>query len=144
MDLTLSKKQMTLAIKAVVVPELRKLGYSGSFPYFRKEASSIFGFVTFQFNRHGGSFVMEYGRSVDLKSDLADFQKNEPFEKVEARFLPIKNRYRLGATLHPRSTDNWFNYELLTEGSQFEDIAKEVLTLLPFGEDFVKTGNRPE
>jgi Domain of unknown function (DUF4304) len=53
------RDQMIAALREVVVPVLRNMGFSGSFPHFRRIRESQIDLLTFQFDRHGGSFVVE-------------------------------------------------------------------------------------
>src|SRR5262245_34082606 len=53
------RDQMIAALRDVVVPVLRDMGFSGSFPHFRRIRESQIDLLTFQFNRYGGSFVVE-------------------------------------------------------------------------------------
>ena len=129
---------MTLTLKKAVLPELLKNGYHGVFPYFRKEDNKTYKFITFQFNLHGGSFTVELASSENLESDLPDFLKKEPFEKIEARFLPIGNRHRLNS---PKTEDKWFHYENLSNNFEFNLVAQEVLEALKMEEQFYKKSN---
>jgi hypothetical protein len=50
---------MIAALQQIVVPVLREHGFSGSIPHFRRFTSSKIHTLTFQFNKWGGSFVVE-------------------------------------------------------------------------------------
>jgi hypothetical protein len=54
-----SRDRMIAALKETVVPMLRDMGFSGSFPHFRRVREKQIDLLTFQFNRYGGSFVVE-------------------------------------------------------------------------------------
>lgn len=53
--------KMMHALKTIVFPYLRSIGFRGSFPHFHRinETERSVDVVTFQFNRYGGSFVIE-------------------------------------------------------------------------------------
>jgi len=54
-----SRDKMMEALHRVVVPMLRDMGFTGSFPHFRRVHDTQIDVLTFQFNRWGGSFVVE-------------------------------------------------------------------------------------
>jgi hypothetical protein len=54
-----SQEQMIAVLRETVVPVLRELRFPGSFPHFRCICETKIDLLTFQFNRHGGSFVVE-------------------------------------------------------------------------------------
>lgn len=61
-------------IKSVIVPELRKFNFKGSFPHFKR----IFDdgkvdYLSFQFNRYGGSFVIELAVAYPYKGKEGNF-----------------------------------------------------------------------
>lgn len=55
------KKRMISVLNTIVVPEIRKRGFKGSFPHFRKISEDKIDLITFQFDRYGGGFVIEVG-----------------------------------------------------------------------------------
>ncbi|MFJ7406290.1 MULTISPECIES: DUF4304 domain-containing protein [unclassified Lysinibacillus] len=59
MTLSHSRLLMIKALKKLVVPYLREHGFKGSFPHFRRQNEEHMDVITFQFNRYGGSFVVE-------------------------------------------------------------------------------------
>jgi len=130
-----SKKIMTEAIKNFVVPEIYKLGFSGTFPHFRREGSARFEFFSFQFNRYGGSFVLECG--FITPQDLPDFAKNLPFEKLTYGHTHSNNRLRIKPEVSAMD-DFWFTYSEFKEEIQFENLAKSLIPLLPKVDSFFK------
>lgn len=52
-------QHMNTALKNIVVPHLRADHFKGSFPHFRRRQDTHIDLITFQFNRYGGSFVVE-------------------------------------------------------------------------------------
>lgn len=52
------RQAMNRALQREVVPELRRRGFQGSLPHFRR-TGDVIDLLTFQFDRHGGSFVIE-------------------------------------------------------------------------------------
>ena len=132
MDKTKNKSLMIKILKSNVVPNVRKLGFAGSYPHFRKKKSDRFEFISFQFNRGGGSFVVEYG--FTKISDLLPFEKKTGFEKLNHG--NARTRLRIGAT--QVNGDHWFEYEKFEDEAQFEELAQSVNDLLPQAERFLK------
>jgi Domain of unknown function (DUF4304) len=60
--MTDDRERMKSALKTVVVPKVRSLGFSGSFPHFRRKRESEHQMLMFMFNKYGGSFYLEAGR----------------------------------------------------------------------------------
>ena len=56
-----SRAVMTAEYKRVVVPILRELGYSGTFPHFRRTRGKRVALLGFQFSSWGGKFCVEVG-----------------------------------------------------------------------------------
>ena len=79
---------MIRAIRERVVPELRRVGFKGSFPHFHREAKGGRDLLMFQFNKHGGGFWGEAGFwTADSDSASAD---------VRGYSLPPEMRRRVG------------------------------------------------
>ncbi len=137
-------KQLTIAnLSKIVVPELVNIGFTGTFPNFRRKQESLLSFVSFQFNKYGGSFVVEFARTNDIDKDLPEFAKNEniPFENLQGAYFSFaKNRIRL----KPRNQlfSHWFSYKNFNNENQFEKLAQQVEKLLPIGEKFCQTGEK--
>ena len=98
---------MEAALKRVVVPELRRAGFTGSFPHFRRVRESI-DLVTFQFDRYGGGFVIEVatGESAGFTTHWG---KHIPASKLTTWDLHPNQRKRLKPA-SGSGTDSWFRY----------------------------------
>jgi len=57
------RDRMMNAFKTRFVPALRKRGFAGSFPHFRRRLPNRIDHLTVQFYSAGGSFVVEVGRT---------------------------------------------------------------------------------
>ncbi|WP_189655310.1 DUF4304 domain-containing protein [Heyndrickxia sp. FSL K6-6286] len=120
------RKMMDNALKKVVIPVLRNQGFKGSFPHFRRENEDNIDLITFQFNKWGGSFVVELA-ICPIKGVTMSWGEQVPLNKVTAHH--INRRYRLGA----KSEDEdgiWFNFENVKTEEDFEKVASNVLDLL--------------
>jgi hypothetical protein len=54
-----ARDQMRKALEDLVLPRLRELGFDGSFPPLRRRRADRVNLFTFQFDRHGGGFIVE-------------------------------------------------------------------------------------
>lgn len=129
-----ARSEMERALKAIVVPRLRALGFKGSMPHFRRIVGAKADLLTFQFNLSGGSFVAEM--AVCSEADVAAHWRPElSLKTVTAHDL--KHRRRLGSSA--QGSDHWFvygkkNYELghqhVQPASHYEQVATKVSQLL--------------
>ena len=68
------REKVNKEIKTVIVPELRKLNFKGSFPHFKR----IFDdgkvdYLSFQFNKYGGSFIIELAVAYPFEGKKGNF-----------------------------------------------------------------------
>jgi hypothetical protein len=117
------RRQMLDALKAIVIPALKRDGFSGSFPHYRRPHPDFYDLMTFQFDRHGDGFLVEIARCLPTGID-------HPIGHVEAGKARAWDRHpnyrkriqaRLGA-----GTDAWFRYDQ----GQPTDVAKAALRAL--------------
>ena len=101
--------QMTKALKDVVVPFLRERGFTGSFPHFRRRRQDSIDLFTFQFDRHGGGFIIEIGQCAP-EGFTTYWGKQIPAQKVTVWDLPSKQRARIQPSAGS-GTDNWFRFD---------------------------------
>lgn len=97
---------MNKAIKSVVVPHLRAIGFKGSFPHFYRVNIDYIDLITFQFNLNGGRFVVEMSY-VDPDKNNVFIDKDVPTSKF--RVSQTSKRLCLGSSSD--ETDNWFVFE---------------------------------
>jgi len=122
-----SKEQMIAALRDSVVPVLRKLKFSGSFPHFRRIQERQIDLLTFQFNRNGGSFVVEIA-SCGVEGFTTAWREKIPPSKVSAHDLHPNNRVRLGSRTAGK-TDFWFSYEPF-QPDIYQAVAAKLLSLI--------------
>lgn len=54
------REAMIQEIKSLIIPELRILGFKGSYPHYRRiYTTGKVDYLSFQFNKYGGSFIVE-------------------------------------------------------------------------------------
>lgn len=119
---------MNSTLKELVVPALRKAGFKGSFPHFRRPADDVVELLTFQFDRSGGGFVIEISRCAG-SGYTTHWGKHIPASKVSAWDLHPDQRHRIQPKLGG-GTDAWFRYE----DGDFLHTAREVIEALPKAE----------
>ena len=118
------REMMNQALKKVMIPYLRQKGFKGSFPHFRRMTEINIELITFQFNKWGGSFVVELAASP-IQGVTMTWGEQIPPNKVTAH--DINERYRLGA----KSGDGiWFDFENAENEQDYEKVASHVLDLL--------------
>ncbi len=129
-----SKQKMAKSLKNIVVPEIKSLVFSGVFPHFRRMKNNKYEFISFQFNRYGGSFVLEIGFLDPNK--LLPFEKALPFEKLN--YGNARDEDRLRIQPDNNQEDYWYDYSNFTEDNQFKNLSELVKSLLYKVELFLK------
>lgn len=117
------------SIKEIVIPYFRSKGFSGSYPHFKRQIGKRLDFISFQFNKYGGSFVIEIGYC-----SLEEAEKTAELIGVDIKnfntFCLGKQRLRIGAA--DENSDYWFVYdnsEVTEDESVYEKLAKEAVVL---------------
>lgn len=99
-----TRAEMDTALKGIVVPHLRGMGFAGSLPHLRRRRGDAADLLGVQFSSAGGSFVVEIGR---VAPDGFGFHgRHIPLVKANVTYLA--RRYRLGAALS--GGDHWFAF----------------------------------
>lgn len=119
-----NRKQMDEALKTNVIPYLRANGFKGSFPHFRRRNKHQIDLITFQFNRYGGSFIVELA-VCPLDGITMSWGQHIPPNKVTAH--DVNTRYRLSEN---NIDDYWFQYENAENEADYHAVAKSVISLL--------------
>src|SRR4051812_7425465 len=101
-----TREAMDAALKNVVVPRLRNLGYTGSMPHFRRLGPRV-DLITFQFDKWGGGFTIEIG-SASNEGFTTYWGKFIPPEKLKAWDLNVQERHRLTPLGNPGA---WFRFD---------------------------------
>ncbi len=121
-----SREQMIAALREIVIPTLRKLGFSGSFPHFRRARENQIDVLSFQFNRYGGSFVVELAY-CSPEGIATSWGEQISAKKVCAHHIHPQRRVRLGSN-PPEKADHWFYFESSGENI-YQETALEVLSI---------------
>lgn len=104
------REKVNREIKSVIVPELRNLNFKGSFPHFRRIFDNgKVDYLSFQFNRYGGSFVIELAVAYPYEGKKGNFYY---WDEVTPEFIKKSNygytnkRFRI----EPRKGE-WFEFD---------------------------------
>ena len=117
---------MINALKTIVVSYLREHGSKGAFPHFRRQKENYIDLITFQFNRYGGSFVVELA-FFPAEGITTSWGEHISPKKVTAH--DVNERYRLNEDLNDASKQ-WYHYETAIDEKDYEQVASEVKHLL--------------
>jgi hypothetical protein len=118
------RKAMIAELRRVVQPYLRADKFAGTFPHYRRLGEQAIDLITFQFDRHGGGFVIEIAR-CPRDGFLTAWGKYVPPTEVSA--WDVHPNFRKRIQQRPGSgTDAWFRFDT-TDAAK---IAAEALSLL--------------
>jgi len=110
--MTVDRENMQRAIKHFVIPQIRALGFKGSFPYFKRRANEEHQMLMIFFNKYGGSFYVEAGRISDqrvreLQQHWVNAGKSLDESSLTVGHCQPGHRGRLGPGGFSRQ-DHWF------------------------------------
>ena len=103
------RNKVNSEIKNTIVPDLRKEGFKGSFPHFRRmfEDDRV-DYISFQFNKWGGSFIVEMAVAYPYLGKEGNFYY---WDEITPEFIKKSNygytKERL--RIKPHNGD-WFEY----------------------------------
>ena len=113
---------MDAALKSTFVPALRRLGFKGSLPHFRRLLPDRVDLLTVQFDRYGGGFIVEISRCGPT-GVTTYWGKHIPATKVTAHDLDPEKRHRLRSP--GRGIDGrWFRFD---DGTSPAKVAEALL-----------------
>lgn len=97
------RQTMERALRDGCVPQLRRLGFKGSFPDFYRDSGGFIALVNFQFYSAGGSFCINLSFTDADRKNL-DFRPQTETPKL--RVSQTRERHRLGGA----GADKWFSF----------------------------------
>lgn len=110
--------EMTKALKDACVPDLRKMGFKGSFPNFYRETDGFVALVNFQFNSLGEKFCVNLGFVDPERKNLVSHCKDVEPKKLRVSMTrgliengnALPGRWRVGSLPlgDGRMSDFWF------------------------------------
>ena len=139
-NMSKQRDKMISALKTIVFPTVRNIGFQGSFPHFRRERDGQIDLMMFQFSRWGGGFVVDLGYCPASGYTSLSGERHSP-AKVRVNHLHYRQRLRLGSQ-PPEIADHWFYYEP-DVASVYQDAALEVLSLLRSQADLFWRSHEP-
>ena len=126
---------MMKALRERLVPELRRLGFKGSFPHLHRPLAIRVDFLTVQFNSAGGSFVVEIAK-CGPNGVAEGFGSELAVSKLNVQYF--RDRLRLGSDRNAGRSDYWFQFgprmydppEPLRPVRFYEEVAMSVVPFL--------------
>lgn len=119
------RHKIDVALKEITIPYLRKKGFKGSFPHFRRQQPDGINLLTFQYNLYDAKLVVEIA-NCPAEGITTSWGKEIPKNKVTAHDMGY--RLRLGSEKH--GADYWFDYGKKSLFSDiYKKIAKEIIDL---------------
>lgn len=100
---------MEREFKASILPWLRGKGFKGSFPHFRRPGQSAIDLLTFQFDRHGGGYVIEIAQCPS-EGIITHWGKAISAREAKAWDVHPSRRKRICADSRP-GTEGWFRFD---------------------------------
>jgi hypothetical protein len=98
---------MERALRQLVVVELRKRGFKGSYPHFRRASKHRVDYLSVQFNSAGGSFAIELA-AAGPDGKPSGYGRHRSLEKLNV--TDFANRLRLGSNPSNGVVDHWFEF----------------------------------
>jgi len=136
------KDEMKKALAKKVIPELRKLNFTGSFPHFRRSFEGKLNLINFQFDKYGGGFIIEV---ANCKADgyITSWGQTIKPNKLTVYDLNKRKRIHANPKLTDTSRDNWYRYDstsLKELINVYESICDDVLSNMTIAIDYWKNG----
>lgn len=122
--------EMVASLRNLFVPGLRKHGFRGTLPHFRRPQKDRIDLLTIQFDKWGGGFVVEIA-NCSPEGILTPWGKRIPPNRVRAWDVYPPWRTRLNA-----GEKEWFRFD---GWATSDNVAKDALTSLNKAEQFWQT-----
>lgn len=136
------KDEMKLALNQIVIPELRKLQFKGTFPHFRRILDGKLNLLTFQFDKYGGGFIIEIA-NCDANGFTTHWGKEIPPTKLTVYDLSKRKRIYADIKSADTSINNWYRYDRTSLNqiiNIYQSICNEILDNLNFAENYWRDG----
>ena len=98
--------------------------------------------LTFQFDRHGGGFVVEICNCSEKGATTYWGKKIEP-NKITAHDLSIRKRIQSDMDSPNSSTDEWFRYDRkypIESGDIYKSVCNDLLSKFDVAEEYWENG----
>ena len=124
--------KMVEALKCTVVPRLKKVGFKGTFPHFRRKGRDRIDLLSFQFDKWGGGFIIEISQCPP-EGIITPLNESISGNNLKALDMHPDRRVRLCPD-EGSAAANWFRYDdrvgLRAFKSIYEKTAESVLPYL--------------
>lgn len=100
-----SKEQMRSALHQHTIPRLRKMGFTGRYPHFRRVREDCIELLSFQTNSYGGCFTVEVSAVFPGHAE-PNYTLAEGATLEALTVFSTNRRYRL-----PGMYNGWFHYQ---------------------------------
>jgi hypothetical protein len=131
-----ARAAMDAALHEIVISDLRRRGFTGRYPHFRRRREDRIDLLSFQFYSSGGKFVVEIAVSGPQGFRHAWGKVRGPSEVTAQDISSPLERPRLGSG---GRGDHWFTFggqvyepghDLARPPRHYEDVARQVLSLI--------------
>jgi hypothetical protein len=136
------RDEMIKKLNEIVVPALRQLNFKGSFPHFRRLTPQRINLLTFQFDRHGGGFVIEIANCKPEGFTTSWGLEIKP-NKVTAHDMDRRKRIQSNMKTNSSLKEDWFRYDtkhLFGLSNVYSKVCKDVLSKLDIAEEYWQNG----
>ena len=107
--MTETRANMEQELKLQVIPWLREQGFVGSMPHMRRISTTHVDLLTFQFDRHGGGFIVEIAQCPPA-GIVTPWGKAIPAKNARAWDVHPSRRKRIAA-FESAGADGWFRFD---------------------------------
>ncbi len=132
------RNKMIRSLNEIFIPKLRDMNFKGSFPHYRRTIDGKTNLLTFQFDKHGGGFIIELAnwRGSEFKTHWGEVI---PVNKLTAHDLNDRQRIYPNTLVEGNGNESWFRYDqrtLFIFGNKYNRLSKKVLKRLPVMEKY--------
>ena len=107
--MTETRANMEQTLKLRVIPWLREQGFVGSMPHLRRISTTHVDLLTFQFDLHGGGFIVEIAQCPPA-GIVTHWGNVIPAKKARVGDVHPSRRKRIAA-FDSAGTDGWFRFD---------------------------------
>jgi len=125
-------RRMSIALKRQLVPALKELGFSGTFPRYRRETPNAIELLAVWYDKAATAFFLEFGTHArgDKQTSWGELV---PEAKLLLEHVPFNKRIRLQARCSGGSMPrDWFQFGAFGDDeADYNTLAQRVTSHLP-------------
>jgi hypothetical protein len=136
---------MRKALKRFLLPEVKRLGFSGSASKFQRTSTDWLDLLSIQYWKYGGEFVLEFARR-ERGALHTSWGEVIPEERLDVAYVNPLQRARLEQR-GPASEEGFRGFKFSGFGediARYEALASEVAALLPQVDEWLQSGTAGE